>query len=439
MVAFDLAAARAIDRSTPFWHRDRPVLSAVRIDEEFAGLRHAFPVSWQQLVQVKALLDSHAMLSSVAAEREQDGLKRELAARAAGLMAAAARAERSIGRHGLADRLSGTADRLDVQARAGRWPPFVVQPPPPDEPWVYCGPLGTWAARAMTTPLSLLVTTPDPSRQAAIRATDDRYATVQAAVDDALGEHAATVADRPDMYASTLVLAGGESAFGHKNFAHFVPLETPGGTTAGPKFTVVFANVHAERVRLCSLVLLDAFVGAASVADVPLEDVVSASLVWFRCHDFGHFWRREKTAAGPVAAVSAFERISLEECYSDLLGLLAAIRIADQRALNVAFGAELLRYLSRRLSYFGDSVAAALTVGWLAWRGVRVPAASPDWLDEHKPAMVALVRAIHAVLWEGCDEPVGELRLALAAGQAVLDGLEPLFAAHPTDLTYVFG
>src|SRR5262249_50007491 len=230
----------------------------------------------------------------------------------------------------------------------------------------------------------------------------------------------------------------------HKNFAHFFPLETPGGSVTEGDFTVVFGNVHRARLAGCSLPMLDTLLDRRpNWSGFGVDDVLKASLAWFRCHDLGHFWRGDHRAPAPgpetdLPTLSGFVSMALEETYADVLGVLCARRVLDPELLNVAFGAELLRYLSRRMIDFADTVAATIEVGWFAQHGFPVLSASSKWLDTEGGA--ALSRTIHAAPWAHTDPAaVLELRNCLPEGRKLVEQLRPLHTSHPTDLIYTFG
>lgn len=429
-----------IDSTSPFWHRDQPTTSAFRVDPGYAALRAAFPASWAGLVEVKSLLDCYAMVDAGAAPPGdgRDGVRLELARRVAGALWSVAETERAAGRTALAETISTSAELFALYAATGEWKPFIVEPPTADEPWFYCGRLSTWSPRTARDPLSLLVVVPDAGRQRVITDFDAAFTAVTDIAGRALGAPARLCDEKPDMHLGELVLAGGESAFGHKNFAHFFPLETPGGSVLGRDFTVVFGNVFEERIRRCSLPLLGT---AAPVAGHAPARLVDSLLVWFRGHDLGHFWRRADrpdTGAAVREELGPFMAMALEETYADSHGILAAAELADRDDFGVGFCAEHIRYLSRRESDFADSVAATLELGWLAQRGITLPASSGAWLDGARPAVEELIRTIHAVLWEGDRGGIDPLFDAIAAGRRAAARFEGDLAGHSTDLSYVF-
>lgn len=436
----DLAPRLRVDSSMPFWHRSSPVLSGFRPDPGFVALRSAFPDSWRELVAVKRLLDGNAVLG---ADPDPDlategaaRLPTQVAGWAAEHLSAVAAAEERRGRDRTAACARTGAGVLAGFARTGGYGEFTVPPPAPDQPWLYCGPLASWGPRAVRHPASLVVTSPNQEYQSAIDLVDERPDVVRRTVGAALAGPVKAVTAKPAMTSVDLVLAGGESAFGHKNFAHFFPLETPGGRVDGVPFTVLFTNVHRERLRRCSLPTLRRVTGDPGVP-VPLEQVLRASLTWFRCHDLGHFWRRADDTGRARPGRSPYEGMALEETYADLLGLLCALRLVDPDALAVAFGAELLRYLSRGQADFADSVAATLEAGWFRDRGLPVPPVTGTDLAAYLPAAEALVRVLAGTLWG--DEPDTGAPEALAAGREFVELLRPIHEAVPTDLTYVFG
>jgi hypothetical protein len=440
------------DISMPFWHRDSPILSSFRLDPHFVRLRQNFPHSWRELLEVKHLIDGYSVIgaSPSFSVTDQTDLFINIASRVAECLRRVAAVEGAQGRDRIVQAAESAAEVMAGFADTGEWGTFVVTPPAADQPWLYCGPLNSWAPRATRHALSLLVGEPDRERQSFIAEVDNALDLLRHTVQRVLGGPTRGESLIPEMYTTSLMLAGGESTFGHKNFAHFFPLETPGGRVIGADFTVVFTNVHRERLRQCSLPLLAAFQQAVGTAQrtgdkqcrVLLADVLRASLIWFRCHDLGHFWRRdlgEDIRNDTSVPASAFENMALEEAYADVLGLLCARQLVDDRILALAFGAEMLRYLSRSYRDFADSVAATLEIGWcLQHRLVTLPVGDPE-LDVYLPAAESLVRVLETALWGASGTEHPQLKKALAVGQEFVDRLEPLSTTVPTDLTYVCG
>ena len=100
----------------------------------------------------------------------------------------------------------------------------------------------------------------------------------------------------------------------------------------------------------------------------------------------------------------------------------------------------MLRSCSRECSFFADSCAAALTVGWLSLRRVTREIGTEEWLSAALPALGQLGRAIHQVMWQGSDRgELGGLRAALEAGREFSAGRSDLFHSVPTDIEYTFG
>ncbi|HEX5497178.1 MAG TPA: hypothetical protein VFX70_21655 [Mycobacteriales bacterium] len=471
---FRIDARFRVDPTTPFWHRAEPAVRVLPVDPGFAELRRVFPTTWRALVAVKSRLDGLAMLTSFPSavnggrvagsagsagsgwlDGGRDHLVRQVAGEAAAILRAATSGERSSGRGRLADSVDRQAENLRGYADTGEWSPYLVDPPARDEPWIYCGPLSTWAPRETDMPLGLLVVRPEPDWQRSVDLVDEHLDAVRDAAAQAVGAPVCSTSATPAMFVGTLLLAGGEPSFGHKNFAHFFPLEAPGGAVAGVSFTLVFGNVHRARLAGCSLPLLDAFLGRSpGGSGFGVDDVLAASLTWFRCHDLGHFWRNGRIpapdsglasgstsgsdAGSGAPTLNGFVSMALEETYADMMGALCARRVIDPGPLNVAFGAELLRYLSRSMVDFADSVAAAVEVGWFARAGLAMPSESPTWLDTETGA--TLIRTVHAALWSRTDPAAAvELRDCLPAGRRLVERLGPLHASHPTDLVYTFG
>ncbi|MFG3155534.1 hypothetical protein ACGF7W_26230 [Streptomyces sp. NPDC048219] len=428
----------------PFWHREEPVLATIRIDPEFAGLRAQFPQTWKHLVRAKLVLDSITTLDVPAV----NGDDKEHAERVSGLLTAAAAAltrfadeEQAPTTRTVVEHARQAAERLVVYADSREWKQVTLLEPNGDEPWLYCGPIGTWAMRDVDAPISLLVTVPCPQLQTEVDAVDERIGDIQEAAARALGEKVKSVQDiHPTMYIMELLLAGGESVTGHKNFAHFFPLEAAESTVLGPEFTVVFANVHRERMRRCSLPLLQGVQGGQD--GVLLDEALRMSLRWFRCHDLGHFWRRASVegAGEAPAEISYFERMALEEAYADVLGLLTAGAVGPDDRLGTAFTAELVRYLSRRYHHFADSAAAMLTLGWIQEHAAEVDfPLTDDFIGASREALTDLAKALHSVLWDADTTEIARLRGALDRGRTYRDSLARHFDRLPTDLTYNFG
>jgi len=211
-----------------------------------ALLQRHFPRSWQSLVRVKALVDRIASLDAAAAMSQAVHQRR-----IAPLLVAAAQ---ELSQFAMTDnsRPGGTARaqarvaayRLRLFAESGEWPPVILRPPGPGEPWLYCGPLNTWAIHATRTPLGFLLVSPRPDLQAEPDANID---TDQAAIAAASGGAIRSARDiRPTMHVTDMLLTSGDSSAGQKRFAHFFPLETPALPVDGPGFTVVFGNAIAS-------------------------------------------------------------------------------------------------------------------------------------------------------------------------------------------------
>ncbi|MER7566846.1 hypothetical protein ACGFWE_38950 [Streptomyces sp. NPDC048523] len=427
----------------PFWHREEPVVASSRLDPEFAGLSRHFPKTWKHLVRAKLILDS-TTASDVPAVTDVDERHADIAAKlrdAAEALTQFASEEQAESGRAAAEQARLAAERLAVYADTREWKQLTLREPAPNEPWLYCGPIATWAMRDVTAPIGLLISVPSPQLQTEVDAVNDRIGRVQEEAARILGGRVKSVQElRPTMHIMDLLLAGGESVAGHKNFAHFFPLEVAESTVLGPEFTLVFANVHRERMRRCSLPLLQDVQGRTS--EVRLDDVLRMSLRWFRCHDLGHFWRRTSVAgAGEAPAdVSYFERMALEEAYADVLGLLTADALGPQKELGTAFTAELLRYLSRRYDHFADSAAAVLTLGWIRAHAPELDfPRTDDFIGAAREALTDLVRVLHSVLWDADPAGIARLRAALAEGEKSRDSLAQLFDRLPTDLTYIFG
>ncbi|MFF5019725.1 hypothetical protein [Streptomyces sp. NPDC001165] len=436
------------DTTLPFWHRIEPQLAAFHLDPSYQRLKASFPDTWQNLVRIKSYVDALALADTNEGfdEEQRTAYAQTLTARVAAEFGAIAAAESSAdGRPGVAAAAFEAARVFSVHAEFGRWSDHVVHKPVPGEPWLYCGPLSTWRARTTTSPVSLLVADEDLANQVHIDNVDAEFDTVTEVVAGIHGTQPFFIEARPAMCTLELLLCGGEMSFGHKNFAHFLPLEAPGGSVKDDDFTVVFTNVHRARLEACSAPLLQRALGEEGTQlQISSERLLAASLTWFRCHDFGHFWRASENAGKTwtgLNGLTPFESMALEETYADTLGLLCAARIHDGEDLSAAYNTELMRYLSRDCRMFADTVAATVGIGWLAEEGIELPASSSVWLDKGSESLAELARTIHRVLWG--DEPAGEevtrLAEAFAKGRAVTESHEVLFDAMPSDVVFVQG
>lgn len=428
----------------PFWHRDELVVAVARLDPEYAELRRHFPDTWRHLVRVKTLFDSMSALDVPQAVRSEEQYREQVSPllhTAARLLLLFAEEEKGATTGAAVAHTRAAAERLSHYADTGSWTLLTLFEPQPGEPWLYCGPIGTWAVRDARSPLSLLVAVPCASLQAEVDTVSGRIDELRTEAAHVLGGDIKSIQQiHPTMQVTDLLLAGGETVSGHKNFAHFFPLEAVASTVEGPEFTVIFANVHRERLRRCSLELLKEVWETG--AEARLDEVLRMSLRWFRCHDLGHFWRRTSVPGQGTAAagLSQFERSSLEEAYADTLGLLSAEALGQHSALDAAFAAEMIRYLSRRYSQFADSTAAILTLGWLRWYAATADFPTTGvFLKEARPALEDLARTLHRVLWDAESADVGKLRAAVARGLEYCESLSGSFRSLPTDLSYTFG
>ena len=419
----------------PFWHRPAPAVAVVRLDPGYASLRSALPRAWESLVRVKYTLDALTAVARTPGPRRWSGgpfAMPFLDALAEDLEEVATAAPGLLLGHQAAEAAQATR----AYRSTGTWPVTVLDQPVADQPWMHCGPLRPWATQESPQPLALFVGRPEASAQGSIDAVSEARPILEATVAEALGS--AIPADRviPEMLALDLLLVGGTAVCGHKNFAHFFPLEAPSGRTLENDFTVVFCDVHLERLVRCSLPLLAAL--SSRPIDIDPGTVARASLGWFRVHDMAHFWATDDVGRPGMADTRSFEEMVLREALSDAIGVLGLAEVEDPAALGVAFSAEMLRYLSRNHHEFADTTAAALEAGWLATEGHLEWGDPAHWLESARPSMARLARALRVVL-DGSPGPVPALRRALEAGRhLVADWYGPL--AHlPTDLEYSFG
>lgn len=428
----DIPLVSAPTPQTPYWHRHEPTIKVTHLDPGHQALKATFPIEWEVLLKVKALTDALASLDLPGALTDE-----EHHARSRPLLLSLAEELSGI------DRIADDAARVRAFAEEGVWPTVTLSVPEDGTPWIYCGPLNTWGEHASRTPVCLLVSRPDPVLQSAVDEVDHGMDGVRSTISEALGGPVTSAMDtRPLMRVHDLLLAGGRFVDGHKNFAHFFPLEAPHATVEGAEFTMVFANIHAARIRHCSLPLLRHHVG--EFAPERPEEILASSLRWFRSHDLAHFWRLEPTdgaatATPPAGGLSDFEGMVLEETYADVLGLISAWALHPSPSLSVAFHAELLRYLSRRYDHFADTAAAALTLGWLHANNTRFDTPETEWRKAVLPALAELARRIHGVLWGDDTSGTAPLRHALNSGNELSGALRELHRSVPTDIDYTFG
>lgn len=428
-----------VSKTLPFWHRVDPVAATVRIDPEFEKLRRMFPVSWKHLVAAKLCVDCLATIDQPQVELLPGTLASQLIKEMCRHLEAFVDAEQHAGDLKVAQDVEAQVRALREYAGTGHWPTYVVPTPRRESRWVYCGPLGTWAGNVVETPVSLLVTQHDPMLQSVIDEVSQSQDIVAERVASTLGSVAQTTEDPPLMFSSDLVLTGGTESFGHKNFAHFFPLESPCGQVDGPDFTIVYSNVHRARLVRCSLPLLQQATG--EVVRRNPSDIAAASLRWFRCHDLGHLWRRPNSAprTKPSEDLDEFGLMAIEETYADLLGLICADAFGDCGSLVTAFAAELVRYLSRDQGSFADSVAAAIEAGWLTSRAGEWLPRDPSWLGRALEDFYELVPILYDTLWSGPGADIGPLLAAVAVGRKELVNQDALYRDVPTDIIYTFG
>jgi hypothetical protein len=438
---------RTPSTESPYWHRRSPLLAVMHSDPGYTALRGLFPAGWAHLARVAACVDATAALES---PRLADGVgaqppdvSRLLHEAAAELLAFAA-AEQNCPAAADAE---VAADRLAHYAETLEWKPVRLTEPDANQAWLYCGPLSTWAMHRSRSQLAFLVAWPNPAMQREVDVVDARLPELRGVVSQTLqGAVKSVQSVKPTMWIMDLLLAAGDPRTGHKNFAHFFPLEGLDSFVEGAEFTVVLGNVYASRLEQCSLRLLDQVRQRWPVRQSapPLrepDDITRSVLRWFRCHDLAHFWRIATVSGCGTAApgLADFERMVLDEAHADVLGLLCAKTVCDSSSLEQAFHAEMLRYLSRRCDHFADSAAAALEAGWLIEYGLAIAEASSHWLTEATPALRELVGCLHRALWQADPADLGKLRAALITGLSYQDKLGELFCMIPTDVDFTFG
>ncbi|MGY4101978.1 hypothetical protein ACW2Q0_20875 [Nocardia sp. R16R-3T] len=297
-------------------------------------------------------------------------------------------------------------------------------------PFFYCGPLATWAMRNRPNSISLLIAEPNPLAQTSIDAVSAACRDFPGIVGDMTGasvDYDRPIAELPVLYSYDLIYCAGESAVGHKNFAHFFPLEAGEVDIEGRNFTVVFANVVRERLANVTR-RIDALRPRFCPGTQALE--TNHLLSWFRAHDLGHFLRIPGTEPETTRAVlTPFARACLDEAIADATGLLTSGTLIDPE-LPTLMMPEIWRYAARDNRHFADSAAATILLGYMCDAGVEHIESGPlaDYLGHLLQAMYRPDPTSSALLrnWHH-------------AGVMEVHRIRTWIDNQPTDHTYVIG
>jgi hypothetical protein len=434
-------APRRPSQQRPYWHRTQPIVAVAHLDPSRQQLKRLFPSGWRSLVRAKALLDGTAVVEATDASPDTLHFQRiaPLLTNVALELLELASLEQAGPHPAVVDQARSAGEHILTYVRRQSWDTAPLEAPTATEPHLFCGPLRTWATHPVHLPLALEVSVPRPDLQQAVDEVDAAQPAAASALSDALqGPAEFRWNPIPPLHVHDLILTGGEPSFGHKNFAHFFPLDTPGLTVNGPAFGIAFANVFAARYARCSLELLRGLGDEAAQDD--FDASLRTALQQFRSHDLGHFWCRADAPQEPrLPWATPFEDMTLKESLADVGGLIMSHAFATHRLLQRAFCSELLRYLARRSTDFADSVSAVLTAGWLAERRPGFRPLDGGWIVESLPDLADLARHIHAGIWDQDPEVFPAMSSAIERGEALKKELEPLFRSVPTDIEYAFG
>ncbi|MFD4374467.1 hypothetical protein [Streptomyces sp. NPDC058486] len=412
------ARAHAISREAPvrqshrqllFWQHDEPQLRPTRLDPAHALLRGRFPKSWQRLIRVRALLDAATVLDlppTLVPDREHFEQLAPL------LRAAARELDRCADEDDVPSaRLASTW--LSEYAGSGRWQP-VTTPSGLDtgRPWVYVGPdpaaSGTTdaelSARHERVPLCLIVAAPHDALQAEAEDASAGLDGLRRAAGEVLGGDVAGQEDPPPRVAAAdLLLAGGVTLSGHWDLT---PLASPYPATT------VFVNTRRHRLDLAPA-------GAAERSADAVEASLARSVRRSVGHVAAHHWRRASAqgTGEPAPGLQSFERLAFEEAYAALLPALAAHAATGASEPLRETVEELAPYAGLPRQDAADTAAALLVIGRLrqgssAWdRPLDL-----DAVAAVRPSLDALVRSLHAALWETDTFALAEVRATFAAG-----------------------
>lgn len=366
----------------PYWHIDGgdPVLHGLRVDPGYQRLTRGLgDVSARHLLDAGFNLTGLAHLTyarpfgtgcAVASSCQL------IADTAASLRLAAD--SMPAARGDLSDVVRRSASWLETFSIHSKWPRMVIEEPLPDGWFFYCGPLNTWRGRCTESPITMLIGTVAPTMQAEVDRVTHKSAHLLAELSSLTGielQHTYILDEEPAMYALDLVHIAGDGAMGHKNFAHFLPLEVPGGVVRGKDFTVVFANVLASRLAHVTRRIAERLIEPTRQQQVGKISLATGEILkWFRGHDLAHFVRPSAYAESSQisAHITDFARITLDEAIADAAGIVAIIsehRNSNEYAWHdaiIAVTAELHRYAARANADFADAAAATIFLGYLS-------------------------------------------------------------------------
>jgi Condensation domain len=293
---------------------------------------------------------------------------------------------------------------------------------------IRCGPMAGWRTRTAGAMHGVIASYP-------VAALNQMIATADRLVDDG-DAFLRDFFDRDDLFLSAppafmgtrLLACGGEPNTYPKHFAYFFP-EDEGARLSAQK-TVLFADVYERRFDRISGPLAVRLLRPARTS-VARDDAGTVLPLWFRGHDIGHGLRTAPDGPAARRVLAVWDAMVLDETLADVVGyaLLGAGPWGqkfgiDATAAGRVFLGELLRYLRRGLSWFPDSDAAMVELGYLVAGGfVRVERGdgrlewnAADLLD----GLEALGKELVAGLF-GHDLP--RLQRLLSTAAAARDGM----------------
>jgi len=315
---------------------------------------------------------------------------------------------------------------------------------------LWCGPLATWYGKSRELFHSVLLCERSPDLCTYVSDLDN---TLRAPIDGLNGVLASelSLGDLPSFVVGQLLACGGEANTAPKHFSYFLPEDLGVGRTRTPEMTVVFANVYLARYKHISAPASRAVLTWSDLPDDEL-DALRLLLLWFRGHDTAHAFRSHETDYRALRkALGAEGSVVLQEALVDVLGLLAALSVADKGWLGMTpsrvasvFLAEMLGYLRRGVAWFPDSGAAAVQLAFLLEHGAVALDAQGrlSWdLDQFRDGLLILARYLVRGVLQG---DVGLARDGLdrylerppADAKLFIDSLRPRLQSLPTSFSY---
>lgn len=367
--------AQATEDATPhllpaFWPlADRHAVSHVALDTEPpSNAERVLPLLLRLAAQSDAMRSLQTGDGAILSERGASALRQEMAESLTEL-AELGDEESAVQIRLRAEVLAGDADEEEVTRRIaaeGAAPPLEI----------VCGPLCTWRPKTRSPLHSFVAAAHDGPVQEVLDALD-------AATESALDELRADL-DAPQlriecempMHATDLIVSAGEAAGHPKHFAYFLPQdEDVDYLPLEEQRTLYLHNVHRVRFQLITAPLGEALLdGPLGAGATPTEATLTP---WIRGHDHGHNLAVPETDYESWSGTLGLEPfMMLQEAIANVYGFLMSVSepwlgIAGVSRLEMCAThvAELLHYMRRGPSYFGDPGAAYLELSFLAENG----------------------------------------------------------------------